>query len=51
MLNKNLENRLTYNYQLEDTNLRSNSLKFQFSLWSIILIILILLCLFLFKNI
>jgi len=51
MLSKIFENRLTYNYQVVDSNLRNDSLKLQFSLWSFILIILILVCLLLFKNI
>lgn len=46
-----LENRVTYNSQLLDNSKKYDSLKLQLSLWSIILIMLIILSLLVFKNI
>lgn len=46
-----LEDRVTYNSQLLDNAKKYDSLKLQFSLWSIILIMLIILSLLVFKNI
>ena len=46
-----LEDRVTYNSRLLDNTKKYSSLKLQFSLWSIILIMLIILSLLVFKNI